>query len=148
MKRLVRDLHVNAVPQPRDEQYLYMPNPAIIPSRSTRINHFLAIVDFYIYVKHPSFFDVEPTIDEHYRPDARFRDGKENEWIVEVQLSRIKLSKMQDKVNNFVRTHREGKHGSRNMIIVSDNKYEVIVPDRYRVHHIPASQVKETTLVV
>lgn len=142
MKRLSRDGWVTPIPQPKDRPYLYMPNPTLIHPNSTRINHFLALVDFYIFIGQPDIYQVEPDLKHSYSPDVYTILDNEH-IIIEMQLSNKSNKVMQEKVNGFVDSYVRGKHAAKRMWIVSDKKYNVKVPSGYIVEHIPLNKIKE-----
>lgn len=138
MKRLSLNGWVLQVPRPKDEAYLYMPNPAMIHTESSKIRHYLAIADVYIRRGKPNVFEVEPYFDDKYRPDAYMRNP--SPVLVEVQRSYISHKKMQDKVDGFVRTYREGKHDAKTLWIVSDDEFKVRWPEGFEVFKLPLTQ--------
>lgn len=111
-----------------------MPNPTLIHPESSKIRHFLAIADFYIQAGKPEIYEVEPTIAEEYRPDAYMRLGEP--IIVEVQRTRISVKRMQDKVDWFAKTHKQGKHDAKSLWIVTDVPYPISIPIGYKVKQI------------
>lgn len=107
-----------------------MPNPTIIHTESSKIRHYLAIADFYIQIGCPEIYEVEPQIAEDYVPDAYTRiDG--TPILVEIQRSYISNRKMQNKIDSWVRTYREGKHDARTLWVVSDLPFKVQVPNGF-----------------
>lgn len=145
LKRLVRDLHITAIPQPRDCQYLYMPNPTIIHPRSRSREHFLAIADFYIAVGFPRVYVVEPNLQCDYRPDVYYRDSDGDSYVVEVQLSKVSNKIMQEKYDKFVDSYRKKKHDAKTMVIVSDREYKIEEREGYIVRTIPYSEIKKAS---
>lgn len=145
LKRLVRDLHITAIPQPRDCQYLYMPNPTIIHPRSRSREHFLAIADFYIAAECPSTFIVEPDLKCDYRPDIYYRDQEGTSYVVEVQLSKVSNKVMQEKYDKFVTSYRQKKHDAKMILIVSDREYKIQEMEGYIVRTIPYETVKKAS---
>jgi hypothetical protein len=115
-----------------------MPNPALIHTESSKTRHFLAIADTYIRFGKPNHFDVEPIFDDKYRPDA-YTTLRGKKVIVEVQRSHTSNKKMQDKVNGFVRTHREGKHEATCMYVVTDENFNISAPEGYTLYKVPLS---------
>lgn len=135
MKRLDRDGHITVIRRPKDEPYLYMPNPTLIHPESSKTRHFLAIADFYIRIGQPEKYEVEPYFDDEYRPDAYTVLAGEP-ILVEIQRSHISHKTMQGKVDGFVRTFQEGKHAARKLWIVSDETFRVTSPDDFTVEQI------------
>src|SRR5690625_1287432 len=111
MKRLSRDLHVTQIVRPKDEPYLYMPNPTIIHPESQNIRHFLGIADIYMNLEKPEIFEVEPGVSEGYRPDIYTRIP--DPTIIEFQRSVISRKRMQQKVDAFVDAHLQGLHDAK-----------------------------------
>jgi hypothetical protein len=134
MKRLDREGHVITVRRPKDEPYLYMPNPAIIHTESSKIRHFLAIADTYIQIGQPDIFEVEPNIDPDYRPDVY--TILQEPIVIEVQRSYINNKRMQAKVNGFVDTYKRGKHDAHVLWIVSSLKFHVHCPSGFRIEYV------------
>lgn len=134
VKRLQRDGWILQVPRPKDQQYLYMPNPARINMQSSKIPHFLALVDLYIMLKQPEVFEVEPPVSESYRPDAytRIRDTP---IVIEYQRSLVSTKKIQKKVDEFAESFYLKKHDSRVLWLYSGVRYHVKVPDGFTVVH-------------
>lgn len=124
------------VRRPKDETYLYMPNPAKMHTESSKRQHALAVVDTYIKLGKPQHFDVEPNFDTKYRPDA-YTTIRGKKAVIEVQRSHISNRKMQDKVDGFVRTHREGKHEACIMYVVTDENFSISAPSGYKLFKIP-----------
>jgi hypothetical protein len=124
------------VRRPKDESYLYMPNPALMHTESSKRQHALAVVDTYIKLGQPNHFDVEPNFDNKYRPDA-YTTIRGKKAVVEVQRSHISNKKMQDKVDGFVRTFREGKHEACIMYVVTDENFRISAPEGFKLFKIP-----------
>lgn len=131
MKRLARDGYILPIPQVKDRPYLYMPNPTLIHPQSNKINHFLGLVDLYIQMKQPAVFEIEPIINEDYRPDVYTR--KEVPVLIELQLTPISLKRMQEKVDLFVKAHIKKQHDATTLWIVADTQYQVKIPAGYSV---------------
>ena len=132
MKRLVRDGHVLAVPQERDKPYLYMPNPALIHLKSMKTDHFLGLVDIFIQLKQPPIYEVEPIVNDDYRPDAYTRiDGAP--VIIEYQRTIISSKRIEYKVNAFVESFYRKQHDAKTLMIVTDHPYKVGTPPGFTV---------------
>jgi hypothetical protein len=119
-----------------------MPNPALMHTESSKRQHALAVVDTYIKLGKPNHFDVEPNFDAKYRPDA-YTTLRGKKVVIEVQRSHISNKKMQDKVDGFVRTHREGKHEACIMYVVTDENFSISAPEGYNLYKVPLTQQKE-----
>jgi hypothetical protein len=115
MLRLVRQGKVLQIPQPKDRPYIYKHPESNVRHNSSKLEHYLAIVDTYIELKQPEFFVVEPDW-ASYRPDVYCRVGHML-WCIEVQRSKITNGKMQRKINEFVRSYRREEHDATNLWI-------------------------------
>lgn len=127
MKRLDREGHVITVPRPKDECYLYMPNPALIHTESSKIRHYLAIADVYIQLGKPQIYAIEPQINEQYTPDVYTRIN-DVPIIIEVQRSYISNKKMQQKINQFVESYRKGEHDATILWVFGNYPWKVDLP--------------------
>lgn len=108
----------------------------MIHPESTRIRHFLAITDFYIRIGKPANFVVEPDVGPDYRPDL-YVELNQEPVLVEVQRSHIAHRTMQQKVDGFVKSHKDGYHQARKLWIASDEHYKVDWPSGFEVSQIP-----------
>jgi hypothetical protein len=108
-----------------------MPNPSLIHLRSASTDHFLGLVDLYIALGQPQVYTVEPQITEEYRPDAYTRLPAP--VLIELQRSTISSKKMQQKVDQFVKSSQEKKHDARTLLIVTDRPYSIKVPSGFNV---------------
>lgn len=104
-----------------------MPNPVLIHTESTKLRHYLGLVDLYIRLGKPDIYEVEPKFDEEYQPDAYTRIEGEP-IIVEFQRTHTSNKRMQEKVDGFVRTFKEKKHDATVLLLVSDERYKVDAP--------------------
>lgn len=129
MKRLARDSWVTTVHRPKDEQYLYMPNPTMIHPESSKLKHALALVDLYIELGCPAVYQVEPNICETYRPDVYMRNP--HPIIVEVQRSTVSKKKMQQKVDGFVQSYYLKQHDAKELWFISTVEYNVEIPSGF-----------------
>lgn len=129
MKRLSRDLHVTQIVRPKDEPYLYMPNPTIIHPESQNIRHFLGIADIFIQLNKPEIFEVEPVVSGTYRPDIYCRLPEAT--IIEFQRSTISLKRMQKKIDDFLDSHIRKLHDAKTLWVMSDTKYNISLPPGY-----------------
>jgi hypothetical protein len=113
-----------------------MPNPAVLHTRSIKIDHHLKIVDFYIHAGMPKVFQVEPNW-KKYKPDVYMKDLKGNPICVEVQITPISTKKMQTKIDEFVSSYGK-EHDAKVMLLVSNQEYSKIkVPTTFKLIRIP-----------
>lgn len=142
MKRLCRDGICCSYPRSKDQCHLYALkgyNP-----KNQKVEHQLKIVDTFINIGCPDQCLIEPELGS-YEPDLFYKDHFNRSVCVEVQLTRISLKKMQDKVNNFMKE--EGKnHDARLLVICADRDYSMVTFDKqkYKVKFEPLT--KEITL--
>lgn len=102
LKRLRRDgyIDVNMNQQP----YLYFSNPSPIKKDSTKIPHFLKIVEFYrnlLKYEEPKSFIVEPKYGKGYMEPDTFMIWKRSPFFVEIQRSVYSSKVMDEKVNRY-----------------------------------------------
>lgn len=102
LKRLRRDgyIEVNMNQQP----YLYFSNPSPIKKDSTKIPHFLKIVEFYRQTKKyncPKIFIVEPKYGKGYMEPDVFMIWKGSPFFVEIQRSVYSSKVMDEKINRY-----------------------------------------------
>lgn len=136
IKRMCRDGYVLSIPQVKDRPYLYMPNPSVIHPQSPRLQHHLAVADLYIQIGQPKVYEIEPTINELYRPDAYTRlDGVP--ILIELQRTVISAKKMQAKVDAFAEAYHRKQHDAKTLWIVSDYVYTVKTPAGFTVAQKP-----------
>lgn len=125
------------IPRPKDECYLYMPNPTRIHPHSAKTNHFLGIADVYLRYGQPKHFLVEPELKGHpYQPDA-YMIYNNKEIVVELQLSHTSEKKIQEKVDNFVDSGDKGYHSANTLWIISDLKWKAKIKNGYSLEYIP-----------
>jgi hypothetical protein len=101
---------------------------------STKTKHFLAIAEFFLRIGKPKDYIVEPNLMCEYRPDV-YMIYKEEHIVIEIQLTHISTSKMQKKVDNWVKSYKEKKHYAKKMWIVSDNLYRLTAPEGFEVEY-------------
>lgn len=101
-----------------------MPNPTIIHPSSTRINHFMGLADLYMKYDQPPTFIVEPDMKHEYCPDAYMINEKDEQVCIELQLSKVSNKKIQEKVDGFVNSYRDGKHFAKKLYIVTDHRFD------------------------
>src|SRR6185312_4850699 len=121
LKRLTMNGQICQIQRTKDQTYLYTLNPSPINHRSNKIEHHLKIVDFFIKMKYPKHFAVEPILGD-YEPDILMKDSKGNTICVEIQITPISNKKMQQKVNEFVSMYGK-EHDSKTMILSSNQNY-------------------------
>lgn len=102
LKRLRRDglIDVNVNHQP----YLYFPSPAPIKKDSTKIPHFLKIVEFYKSLKafeDPKSFIVEPKYGKGFMEPDAFMIWKKAPFFVEIQRSIYSEKVMNEKISRY-----------------------------------------------
>lgn len=102
LKRLRRDgyIEVNTSQQP----YLYFISPAPIKRDSTKIPHFLKIVEFYKSLHkfvQPKSFIVEPKYGKGYMEPDAFMIWKGGPFFVEIQRSHYSEKVMNEKINRY-----------------------------------------------
>lgn len=102
LKRLRRDgyIEVNTNHQP----YLYFPSPASIKKDSTKIPHFLKIVEFYrslLKFEEPRSFIVEPKYGKGYMEPDAFMIWKRAPFFVEIQRSVYSERVIKEKVKRY-----------------------------------------------
>jgi hypothetical protein len=110
-----------------------MPNPTIIHPQSNKINHFLGIVDLYIKLGQPKIFEVEPVINDEYRPDAYFRLSDGTPVLIELQRTLVSTKRMQEKVEAFAKAFLKKQHDAKTLWIVADTEYRIKVPAGFSV---------------
>jgi uncharacterized protein (DUF1499 family) len=140
MKRLTRDGWVTPIPMPKDKPYLYMPNPTMIHTQSSKTQHFLSLVDVYIDLGQPNIYQIEPQINQEYRPDVYARLPEPT--IIEVQRSYISHKKMQEKLNMFVDSSIRRQHDSNILWIISTREYKLKVPSGFTVIQSNPKEIK------
>jgi len=102
LKRLRRDGHIEV--NPNQQPYIYFPSPAPIKKDSTKIPHFLRIVEFYkslLNFEEPKTFIVEPKYGKGYMEPDAFMIWKRAPFFVEIQRSVYSERVMKEKVNRY-----------------------------------------------
>jgi hypothetical protein len=107
-----------------------MPNPALIHTQSAKLRHYLGLVDIYLTLGKPEVFHVEPHIAESYRPDASTVISN-SPVLLEYQRSLVSNRKMQEKVDGFVETNKQGLHDAKTLLIVTDYEYDLRIPEGF-----------------
>jgi hypothetical protein len=133
--RLQRRVRANTEIKP----YVYFASPPRVHRRSSRLEHHLACVDFYIWLKEqsekygkggiPQILAYEYTFGARYaKPDLIMKwDNKV--WMVEIQRTVVTEAKMRQKIRLYEETFVERKHevfaDKFNVWIVSPKKYDL-----------------------
>jgi len=103
LKRLRRDGLVKCTTERR--KYVYFPADRSIKVDSQKINHFLAIADFYRQLKQvetPKVFDVEPKLGGKGLPEPdAFTIWKGAPWFIEIQRTHYTEKVMNEKLNRY-----------------------------------------------
>lgn len=121
MLRLFRQGYVIQIPQPKDRPYLYKHAESAIRHNTSKQDHYLAVVDTYIELGMPDFFDVEPSL-KSYQPDVYCRIGHQL-WCIEVQLSKVSSAKIQKKINEFTKSYQREEHDALNLWIKTSYRW-------------------------
>ncbi|MCU7712985.1 replication-relaxation family protein [Priestia sp. JV24] len=140
LKRLRRDgyIDVNTSHNP----YLYFASPAPIKKDSTKIPHFLKIVDFYKQVcayEGPKSFIIEPKYGKGYMEPDIFMIFKRAPFFVEIQRSVYSQKVMNEKIKRY-ETYYMGQEWQKEpwqpkdrkvfprILMVSDTRYNIDSP--------------------
>lgn len=102
LKRLRRDGHIEV--SVNLHPYLYFPSPSPIKKDSTKIPHFLKIVEFYkslLKFQEPKTFIVEPKYGKGYMEPDAFMIWKRGPFFVEIQRSVYSSKVMDEKVKRY-----------------------------------------------
>lgn len=128
LKRLSMEGKLLQIPQPRDRCYLYKSLNARVRENSSKLFHYLEIVDTYIELGKPSMFHVEHLL-EFYIPDVYTGD-----MCIEIQRSKVSNQRIQDKINRFVYAYQKGLHDAQTLWIRSPFKWKhLMAPSGLRV---------------
>lgn len=128
LKRLVRDnkIKVNTMYRP----YMYFPIQSTIKNNSTKIPHFLDIVDVYKQIKQyftPKTFIVEPKYKKGLAEPDIFTQIMNIPLFIEVQRNHYSQKVMNDKINRYEALYYsdeiQGKFPF--IVLISDKKYEI-----------------------
>ncbi|MFG6315999.1 replication-relaxation family protein [Bacillus velezensis] len=91
--------------------YVYFPKPSRIRTGGQKVDHFLAIADFYLQLKRDGgdikFFHVEPGYTEHVRPDVCVM-WRGSVWFVEVQRTHYTQKIMNEKMARYSNYYQSG----------------------------------------
>ncbi|MDU0153959.1 replication-relaxation family protein [Bacillus cabrialesii] len=92
--------------------YVYFPKPSRIKTNGQKVDHFLAIADFYLQLRRAGgeikFFHVEPGYTEYVRPDACVM-WRGSVWFIEVQRTHYTQKIMNDKMTKYARLYQSGE---------------------------------------
>jgi hypothetical protein len=100
------EVNVNRLP------YTYFPKPCRIKKDGQKVDHFLAIADFYLQLKRAGgdikFFHVEPGYTHHVKPDVcvMWRGAV---FFVEIQCSHYTQHLMSDKMHRYHKYYSSGE---------------------------------------
>lgn len=110
LKRLRRDGYIKCNTQYR--KYIYMLSDCKMKPNSQKINHYLAIADFYVQIRRiqePKEFIPEHK-DKKGNPEAdAFMIWRGLPWFVEVQCSYFSSKQISDKLNRYEKYYINGK---------------------------------------
>lgn len=104
----------------------------MIHLQSSKIPHFLGLADIFIRLGRPKIFEVEPYVNDEYRPDAYTRID-DLPVLIELQRSRISHPKMMDKIDQFVASYKSKQHDARTLWIITDHEYRLSLPRGFTV---------------
>ncbi|MEK5477557.1 replication-relaxation family protein [Paenibacillus sp. FSL R5-0407] len=111
LKRLRREGVIKFSAERR--KYIYFPAERAIKEDSQKINHFLAIADFYRQlnrIEAPRLFQVEPKLGGKGLPEPDvFTIWKGAPWFVEIQRTRYTEKVMAEKLNRYERYYIGGE---------------------------------------
>lgn len=102
MKRLRRDGHIEA--NTSQQPYIYFSSPAPIKKDSTKIPHFLKIVEFVKLIRkyeEPKTFIVEPKYGKGFMEPDAFMRFKKQPFFVEIQRSIYSAKVMEEKIKRY-----------------------------------------------
>lgn len=142
----------------KTQPYTYFPKPCRIKKDGQKVNHFVAIADFYLQLKRAGgelkFFHVEPGYTNYVRPDICV-SWKDAVFFVEIQCSHYTQEMMDDKMKRYreyfksdewkdLRFQRENS-AFPNIWIVADHTYKIEKKQGMRV--LQTKDVKEMELI-
>lgn len=102
LKRLRRDGYIEV--NTNYQQYLYFYSPSPIKKDSTKIPHFLKIVEFYISLlkyEKPKSFIVEPKFGKGYMEPDAFMRWRRGPFFVEIQRSVYSDKMIKEKIKRY-----------------------------------------------
>lgn len=102
----------------------------MIHTQSSKIQHYLGLVDIYLQLGKPTYYEIETPIGDDYIPDA-FTIVGDTPVLVELQRSLISNRKMQDKVDKFVKYY--PTHGATHLWVFTEHTYHIDVPSGFTV---------------
>ncbi|MCZ8497512.1 replication-relaxation family protein [Priestia megaterium] len=103
LKRLRRDGHIDA--NTDIQPYIYFLNPSTVKKDSQKLNHYLAIVDFYIQLcefQVPTEFQVEKRYGNSFMQPDVFMEWNKKSFFVEIQRSRYTTDIMGEKIQRYL----------------------------------------------
>lgn len=118
-----------------------MPNPTLIHPESQNVRHFVGIAELYLQLGKPKIYEVEPQVNDHYRPDIYTHAVAPT--VIEYQRSRISQKRMQVKVDLFVESFRAGDHDARKLWVLSDTPYDLKIPQDFQLIQSPLYQYEK-----
>ncbi len=136
LKRLVRDkqIEVGTSFQP----YVYFPYGSNMKRNSTKIPHFLAIVDIYKQLKHyaePNLFTVEPKYKKGLAEPDVLTIFKDSPFFIEIQRNVYSQEVMNNKIKRYEALYYSGElenevwQGERKyfpyIIMITNTRYEI-----------------------
>ncbi|MCR6850472.1 replication-relaxation family protein [Bacillus sp. IBL03825] len=102
LKRLRREKYIDA--NTNKQPYIYFPDPTLIKKNSQKVNHYLAIVDFYLSVcqhEKPIIFNVEKRYGSGFMQPDIFMIWRKKAYFVEIQNSRYALNLIEEKIKRY-----------------------------------------------
>jgi hypothetical protein len=102
LKRLRRDKYITASTERR--KYIYFPADKHIKKDSQKVNHFLAIADFYKQIRkvdEPKLFQVEPKYGKGMMEPDVFTIWAGHPFFIEIQRTVYTDKQMQEKLNRY-----------------------------------------------
>jgi hypothetical protein len=150
LKRLRRDGHIevstNFLP------FVYFPSPSSMKKDSTKIPHFLKIVEFYkslLEYEKPRSFVVEPKYGKGYMEPDSFMIWRKSPFFVEIQRSVYSDKVMQEKIKRYEEYYLgnewqqepwqpQNKKVFPSVVVITDTRYKIDSPyiKFYQVPHI------------
>lgn len=126
LKRLVRDKQIDV--STSFSPYVYFPIQSTMKRNSTKIPHFLSIVQVYKDIKKyytPDVFEVEPKYKKGLaEPDAYTRVNGAR-FFIEVQRNEYSQRVMDDKIKRYEALYYEAKGQLPFIVMISNIRYEI-----------------------
>lgn len=142
LKRLRRDGYIEVSKE--RQPYIYFPSPVPIKKDSTKIPHFLKIVDFYksvVLSSIPETFIVEPKYGKGFMEPDGFMIWKRSAFFIEIQRSVYSEKVMNEKVKRYEAYHlsnewqeepwqhpEQEKRAFPVVILITDTRYKIDSP--------------------